>query len=139
YLEISLQDLPELNELEIKGVKKGKKDALIKDNKLNKGVKVTENLITTTKNYLTNKYRKEGFYNTKVTVTTSPVMDSIEKSRVNMLVNIEKNDKVKIKAIEFVGNEKLSDKKLKKAMKNTKQKQLLRFLKRSKYVQANYK
>src|SRR5690606_30003251 len=44
YLEISLQDLPELNELEIKGVKKGKKEALIKDNKLNKGVKVTENL-----------------------------------------------------------------------------------------------
>lgn len=139
YLEISLQDLPELNELEIKGVKKGKKDALIKDNKLNKGVKVTENLITTTKNYLTNKYRKEGFYNTKVTVTTSPVMDSIEKSRVNMMVNIEKNDKVKLKHIEFIGNEKLSDKKLRKAMKHTKQKNLLRFLKRSKYVEANYK
>lgn len=139
YLEISLQDLPELNELEIKGVKKGKKEALIKDNKLNKGVKVTENLITTTKNYLTNKYRKEGFYNTKVTVTTTPVTDSIEKSRVNMVVDIEKNDKVKIKDIEFVGNEKLSDKKLRKAMKHTKEKKLLRFLKRSKYVQANYK
>ena len=139
YLEISLQDLPELNELEIKGVKKGKKEALIKDNKLNKGVKVTENLITTTKNYLTNKYRKEGFYNTNVTVTTKPVVDSIEKSRVNMLVDIEKNDKVKIKDIDFIGNEKLSDKKLRKAMKHTKQKNLLRFLKRSKYVQDNYK
>ena len=139
YLEISLQDLPELNNLEIKGVKKGKKEALIKDNKLTKGVKVTENLITTTKNYLTNKYRKEGFYNTKVTVTTTPVVDSIEKTRVNMIVNIDKNDKVKIKHIAFSGNEKLSDKKLKKAMKKTKQKNIVRFLKRSKYVKADYK
>ncbi|WP_299397858.1 POTRA domain-containing protein [uncultured Gelidibacter sp.] len=139
YLEISLHDLPELNNVVINGVKKGKKESLIKDNKLTKGVKVTENLITTTKNYLTNKYRKEGYYNTKVTVTTTPVMDSIEKSRVNMVVNIDKNDKVKIQDINFIGNEKLSDKKLKKAMKNTKEKNLLRFLKRSKYVKASYK
>lgn len=139
YLEISLQDLPELNKVEITGIKKGKKEAIIKDNKLTKGTKVTENLITTTKNYLTNKYKKEGFYNTKVTVTTTPVIDSIEKSRVNMLVAIDKNDKVKVKNIEFIGNEKIGDKKLKKAMKNTKQKNFLRFLKRSKYVKADYK
>ncbi|MBJ7880362.1 BamA/TamA family outer membrane protein [Gelidibacter salicanalis] len=139
YLEISLQDLPELNTVVINGVKKGKKEALIKDNKLTKGAKVTENLITTTKNYLTNKYRKEGYYNTKVTVTTTPVIDSIEKTRVNMVVNIDKNDKVKIKEIDFIGNEKLSDKRLRKAMKNTKEKNLLRFLKRSKYVKDSYK
>ena len=139
YLEISLQDLPELNNLDINGVKKGKKEALIKDNKLTKGVKVTENLITTTKNYLTNKYKKEGFYNTKVNVSTTPVIDSIEKARVNMVINIDKNDKVKIKHISFSGNDKLSDKKLKKAMKKTKQKNLLRFLKRSKYVKDDYK
>ncbi|WP_414652877.1 BamA/OMP85 family outer membrane protein [Gelidibacter sp.] len=139
YLEISLQDLPELNELEITGVKKGKKEALIKDNKLTKGVKVTENLITTTKNYLTNKYKKEGFFNTKVTVTTTPVVDSIQKARVNMLVDIDKKDKVKISQIAFSGNEKLSDKKLRKAMKKTKQKNPIRILKRSKYVQDDYK
>ena len=139
YLEISLQDLPELNNLAIKGVKKGKKEAIIKDNKLTKGVKVTENLITTTRNYLTDKYRKEGFYNTKVTVTTTPVIDSIEKTRVNMVVNIDINDKVKVKHIEFSGNEKLSDKQLRNAMKKTKQKNPLRLLKRSKYVKADYK
>lgn len=139
YLEINLQDLPELNNLDIRGVKKGKKEAIIKDNKLTKGVKVTENLITTTKNYLTNKYKKEGFYNTKVTVTTTPVVDSIEKARVNMIVDIDKKDKVKIKHIKFSGNEKLSDKKLRKAMKKTKQKNPIRLFKRSKYVLDDYK
>lgn len=139
YLELNLNDLPELNEVAIKGIKKSKIEALIKDNKLTKGTKVTENLITTTRNYITNKYRKDGFYNTKVTVTTVPVIDSIEKSRVNMVVNIDKENKVKIKKINFEGNQKLSDKKLRKAMKNTKQINPIRLFKRSKYVQANYK
>ncbi|MDT0558902.1 outer membrane protein assembly factor BamA [Ichthyenterobacterium sp. W332] len=138
-LEIELYDLPELNEVTIEGVKKGKKDELIADNKLNKGTKVTENLITTTENYIENKYKKNGFYNTKVTVTTKEINDSIEKQRVNMLVYIDKGEKVKIKDIDFEGNEKLSDKKLRKAMKNTKRKNPIRILKRSKYIEENYK
>lgn len=139
YLEIVLVDLPELNEVTIKGVKKSKTETLIKDNKLTKGAKVTENLLATTQNYLTNKYRKEGFYNTKVTINTTEVVDSIQKSRVNMIINIDKGNKVKIKDITFDGNDKISDKKLRKAMKNTKQKNPIRFLKRSKYIKADYK
>lgn len=140
YLEINLADLPELNEVEIKGIKKSKKEAVIKDNNLTKGVKVTENLVTTTRNYLTNKYKKDGFLNTKVTVNTNEVTnDSIEKSRVNMLVYIDKGEKVKIDKITFNGNEKISDKKLRKAMKNNKKKNFIRLLKRSKYIEEDYK
>lgn len=139
YLEINLIDLPELNELTINGVKKSKKEGIIKENSLTPGTKVTENLITTTQNYLVNKYKKEGYYNTKVTINTTPVNDSIEKSRVNMTVDIDKGEKIKVKKITFNGNEKISDKKLRKAMKNTKQKNPIRILKRSKYVLADYK
>ncbi|WP_394340463.1 outer membrane protein assembly factor BamA [Ichthyenterobacterium magnum] len=140
FLEINLIDLPELNNVTIEGIKKSKKEILIKENKLDKGAKVTENLITTTRNYLTNKYKKEGYLNSKVTVNTSEVTnDSIEKSRVNMLVYIDKGEKVKIDKIVFNGNEKLSDKKLRKAMKNTKQKNPIRILKRSKYIRNDFK
>ena len=58
-LEIELKDLPELKDVKIEGVKKSKFDDIIKDNKLNPGVKVTENLITTTENYIENTYRKQ--------------------------------------------------------------------------------
>lgn len=139
YLEIELFDLPELQNVIIEGVKKNKKETIIKENKLNPGVKVTENLITTTKNYLTNTYRKKGFLNALVDIKTEEVIDSIKKSRVNMFINIDKKDKVKIKDITFVGNEKLSDKKLQKAMKNTKERKFLRIFKRSKYIKADYK
>lgn len=139
YLEINLFDLPELNDVKIQGIKKSKIEAVIKENKLDKGVKVTENLITTTRNYVTNKYKKEGFFNTKVTINTTEVKDSIDKSRVNMLVYIDKGEKVKVDKISFNGNDVLSDKKLSKAMKKTKQKKLYRFFKRSKYISADFK
>jgi len=138
-LEINLIDLPELKDVTIKGVRKGKITEIISENKLQTGQKVTENLIATTRNYLTNKYKKKGFLNTKVTISTSKVIDSVEKERVNMLVNIDKGEKVKIKKINFIGNEKIKDKKLRKAMRNTKQKNPIRILKRSKYIEEDLK
>ncbi|WOD45325.1 BamA/OMP85 family outer membrane protein [Hwangdonia lutea] len=138
HLEIRLSDLPQLNELKINGIKKGKKEGIINDTGLKKGTKVTENLITNTKNFLSKKYRKEGFYNTKILINTIDVKDSIETARVNMVVNIDKGEKVKVKDIEFSGNEILSDKKLRKAMKNTKKINRFRILKRSKFVDSAY-
>ncbi|WP_372753763.1 outer membrane protein assembly factor [Mariniflexile sp.] len=137
-LEIRLSDLPQLNELKVNGVKKGKIEGIIKDNKLNKGVKVTENLVTTTKNFLTTKYKKEGFYNTKIHINTIEVKDSTPTARVNMVLNIDKGEKVKIKDIDFVGNDVLSDKILAKSMKSTKKINRLRILKRSKFVDSAY-
>jgi outer membrane protein insertion porin family len=139
YLEINLFDLPELREVQIEGVKKSKKEGVINENKLTSGVKVTENLITTTRNYLTNKYKKDGYYNTKVSINTTEIIDSVQKARVNMSINIDKGEKVKIKNLVFNGNQKLADKKLRKVMKNTKQKSLFRLLKRSKYIKSDYK
>jgi outer membrane protein insertion porin family len=140
-LEIKLIDLPELLNLTIEGVKKGKKETIVNENNLKTGQKVTENLIATTRNYLTNKYQKKGFLNTKVTINTSQVIDSVEKERVNMHLKIDKGQKVKIQAINFEGNEKIKDKKLRNAMSSTKQKSLspLRILKRSKYIEEDFK
>jgi outer membrane protein insertion porin family len=137
YLDLNLVELPKLNEVKFVGIKKNKTEGLIKDNSLTKGKIVNENLITTTKNYIESKYKKEGYYNTKVNITT--IKDTSTVNQVNMLVTIDKGDKVKIQSIDFIGNEKLSDKTLRKAMKDTKQKNPLRVLKASKFVQAKYK
>ena len=138
-LQIKLDDLPELKEVKITGVKKGKISGIIEENKLNPGVKVTENLITTTKNYLESKYRKDGFLKAKTIITTTTVIDSVKKSRVNMTIRIDRGDKVKINKIEFHGNDKVSNRRLLKAMKKTKKKIPIRFYKRSKYIEADYK
>lgn len=137
-LKFEIEEVPELNKVTINGIKEKKAKDIIKDNDLNKGTKVTENLITKTKFYIENKYKKEGYLNSKVTIITRPTTDTVETQKVDMLVNVELSDRVKIEDIEFIGNEKLSDAKLRKQMKNTKQKNIIRFWKRSKYIAENF-
>ncbi|RZJ33872.1 MAG: outer membrane protein assembly factor BamA [Flavobacterium sp.] len=137
YLDLSLNELPKLSEVKINGVNKTKREALIKDNALTKGKIVNENLITNTKNYIENKYRKDGFYNAKVRITTTP--DTTAGNQVKMLVNIDKGKKIKVRDIVFTGNEKFSDAKLRGAMKNTKERNFLRVWKASKFINDKYK
>lgn len=137
YLDLNIVELPKLSGVKFVGVKKSKTEGLIKDNSLNKGKVVNENLITTTKNYIENKYKKDGYYNTKVNINTAK--DTTTINQVNMVVNVDKGNKVKIQNIDFVGNTKISDKVLRKAMKDTKQKNFLRVLKGSKFIKEKYK
>ncbi len=137
-LEINIQEVPELSEARIEGVKKSKAAELIKDNGLTKGTKVTENLITTTRNFISNKYKKEGFLNTKVVINTTSVKDTVATNKVNMLVRIDKGERVKVDKININSNQQLSDAKVRSAMKNTKQKKWYRFWKRSKYIKTDY-
>jgi outer membrane protein insertion porin family len=136
HLDLDIKELPKLNDVKFVGVKKGKVEALIKDNSLTKGKVVNENLITTTKNYIENKYKKEGYFNTKVTINTPK--DEKTTNTVNMVVNVDKGSKVKIDEIDFVGNTKLSDNFLKKKMKETKQRNILHVFNSSKFIKDKY-
>jgi len=138
-LELQVTQVPVLNEVRIDGVSKSKKSTFIKDNELKKGTKVTENLITTTKNYIRKSYRKKGYLNTKVLVATSEVKDTINKNAVNMVVRVDKADRVKINRISVEGNEQFSNSKIRKYLKKTKRKNPFRFWKRSKFIDEDYK
>ena len=137
YLEFDVEELPQLNKITIQGVKANKAKELQKDAELKTGAMVTDNLIVTTTNYFKKKYQEKGFLKTKVTLDTKPDTSSV--NTVNMLVHIDKGEKVKIKNITFEGNEAFTAKKLRKAMKNTKKKMLGRFWKGSKYIDADFK
>ncbi|WP_329807112.1 outer membrane protein assembly factor BamA [Flavobacterium facile] len=136
FLELELFELPKLNEVKIKGVKKGKKEDIIKETELTKGKVVNDNLLTNTKNYIENKYKKDGYYNSKVTINT--LADSTN-TKVDMVIFVDRGKKVKIRKINFVGNEKLTDKKLKKTFKNTKEQKIYRIFKSSKFIKDKYK
>ncbi|RPG34559.1 BamA/OMP85 family outer membrane protein [Flagellimonas sp.] len=136
FLELNITERPTLNNVTVYGVKKRKVEDIIEDTDLKKGKKITESLIANTKNYLQNKYKKQGFLNAKVDIATST--DTTGTNVQNMVINVNKGDKVKIKSINFVGNEKLSNKRLKKSLKNTKKKKFYRFWKKSKYIAADF-
>ena len=135
-LQIEIEELPTLNEVKIYGIKKGKIQGIINDTELEKGKKLSESFLTNTKNYITNKYKQEGFLNTKVTLNTIP--DSTSVNTFNMVVNIDRGNRVKIKDIVFNGNEKFKSNKLASKLKNTKQKAFYRFWKSSKFIPDDF-
>ena len=136
FLELAITERPTLSKVTVYGVKKRKVDAILEDTDLKKGKKITESLIANTKNYLQNKYKKQGYLNAKVNIATAK--DTSETNARSMVVNIKKGDKVKINNIVFEGNSELSDKKLRKALKSTKKKRLGRFWKKSKFIKKDY-
>jgi len=136
YLEFDVKELPQLNNVTIQGIKKSKAKDLQTDAELKKGEMVTDNLIVTTKNYFKKKYQEKGYLKTKVNLDTK--LDTSGVNIVNMLVRIDKGEKVKIKNITFEGNKAFNNKKLSKALKNTKEAFLGRFWKKSKYIEADF-
>lgn len=137
YLEFEVLELPQLNNVTIQGIKKSKAKDLQKDAELKKGEMVTDNLLVTTKNYFRKKYQEKGYLNTKVTIDTKK--DTSGVNIVNMLVHVDKGEKVKIKNITFEGNDAFGKKRLKKALKKTKKAMIGRFWKKSKFIEADFK
>ena len=136
YIEFEVQELSKLSAVTIQGVKKNKAEELQKETEFQKGAMLTENLLTTTKNYIAKKYVDKGFLRTKVTIDTK--IDTTDNNTEKALVVIDKGDKIKIKNLRFHGNEAFKAKRLKKLMKKTKQKNLLHLFKPSKYIQEKY-
>jgi len=136
-VEIDIEELPTLTDVKINGLKKGSVESLIKDTELITGKKLSESFLTNTKNYIVNKYKKEGFLDTKVTLNT--LKDTVGSNSYKMVVNVYKGDRIKIKNIDFQGIEVFKEGKLRSKLKNTKVKNPARFWKRSKFIDTDYK
>ena len=135
-LEIEIEELPTLTDVKVKGLKKGKIESIIKDTELTAGKKLSESFLTNTKNYIENKYKKDGFLNTKVNLNT--ILDSVGKNTYKMVVNIDKGPRVKIDRINFEGNEIFKSFKLLSKLKKTKPKKSYRFWKKSKFDEKEF-
>jgi len=137
-LDLNLNELPRLNAITLNGLKKAKKQSLLKELNISKDAVINNNLITTTTNYIQNKYKKDGFFKSKVDIKTE---DSGDGKTKNMIIDFDKGKKVKVSSINFEGNNQISKSELKKAMKETKVRSPLnplRIFKSSKYIEKSY-
>lgn len=124
FLNIDLQERPRLSKFSFKGVKKSEADDLRDKIKLVKGDVVTENVVIRTSNIIKKHFTGKGFLNTEVEI--EQVRDSVKANEISLVIRIDKNNKVRIEKIHFSGNENLSSTRLKRAMKNTKDKGVFR-------------
>ena len=135
-LEINVEELPTLLNYKINGVKKGKAETYEKETELSQGKRLSESFLTNTKNYIQGELRKNGYLNSKINLVTIP--DSIGSNQLTLNINIDKGERIKIRDINFNGNEIFGNAKLRSKLKKTKKKFPLRFWKKSKLIDEDY-
>ncbi len=154
FLDIYLQERPRLSKFALTGMKKSEADDIRDLLSLRKGDQVTDNILNNSKNKIKTFFVDKGFYNVEVNIRE--VNDSTLSNNVILFFEVKKNEKVKIKKITFEGNNALRNRdkllfikrkpvtlmpnrKLKRLMKDTKEKKLTHIFKTSKFIQSNFK
>ncbi len=135
WLDIYLQERPRLSSLKFEGIRKSEETDLIEKLALPNGSQVTAHLLNRAEKTIIDHYVEKGFLNTEVNIVQKDDPDMPNNVILNIIVN--KHEKVKIEKIQFVGNEFFDTKRLRRVMKNTKQKDLNIF-KGSKYIEEKF-
>lgn len=154
FLNINLKENSRLSKFKFKGkISKSDISTLKEDLKLMRGKTLTQNIINTSVNLINTYYINKGFLN--VTVGYLTTIDASAINSENLIFYINKGKKVKIKEIKIIGRDKIvnthktffnrqdsvfaiSERRVKKSMKNTKVKNWWRIFKVSKFIDNNY-
>ncbi|HLW39510.1 MAG TPA: POTRA domain-containing protein, partial [Brumimicrobium sp.] len=136
YLSIDLKPRQKLSRFRFDGAKKKDADKIREEINLFAGRSITENLIFNTKAKVVGYYREKGFYNIKVDIER--VNDTLMNNAEIFVIHIDRGSKVKIKDINFYGVESIKPGKLRRKMKDTKRKSILRIFNSSKFTESAY-
>jgi outer membrane protein insertion porin family len=118
-VDIEVSERPRLSKIVFKGIKKGDEEDLTAKAGLVPSRVVTENVKKTAKDNIRKYYVDKSFLNTTVRIEETP--DPTAQNLVVLTIYINKGKKVKINEINFYGNDAVTDLKLKKQMKGTKE------------------
>ncbi len=136
WLDIYLKERPRLAGIKINGINKSETEDLMEKLNVRTGSQVTDDVLNNIRRIVRDHYVEKGFLNTEIKIREET--DTVRVNMVRLYVDVEKNKKVKIEEIVFRGNEVFSDKRLRKTMKKTKQRDLNIF-KSSKLNKKDYK
>ncbi len=135
WLDIYLQERPRLSSIKFEGIRKSEETDLLEKLSLPGGSQVTAHLLNRAERTIKDHYIEKGFLNVSVDIVQKDDPDMPNNVVLNFIIN--KNEKVKIEQILFDGNDFFADKRLRRVMKETKQKDLNIF-KGSKFIQEKY-
>jgi outer membrane protein insertion porin family len=129
FLLLKITEKPRLSELVINGIKGSDKDDILEKLENLKRRPVTEGLKISINNTIEDFFFEKGFL--KPTIVITEEKDTVQLNATNIIVDVEKGLKIKIQEIAFIGTDKGEVGKMKKSMKNTREKAHFQILKRS--------
>ncbi len=111
YLCIHLGMRPRISTINYIGLKKSEREDMEAKLGIMRGSQITPNMIDRAKILAKKYFDEKGYKNAEIDITQRD--DPSKPNQVVLDVNIDKKDKMKVHSINFVGNEKINDKKIK--------------------------
>ncbi len=120
HIEIAVTEMPRLSNYLFRGVRKSEAEELQGKMGLIKGRVVTENVKRNAVEAIQKYYTEKGFQSAQVKIQQEK--DPKLSNSINLHFYISKGEKVRINQVNFYGNEAITELKLKKQLKGTKEK-----------------
>jgi outer membrane protein insertion porin family len=136
YLHIYLTAQPRISNIKYEGVKKSEREDIEGILGLQKGNQITPDMVDRAKLVIKRYFEDKGYKNATVEILQRE--DVTAENKVLVDINIDKNEKIKINRIYVSGVDEKEAKKLKRAMKKTRDKAFINILKSKKFIQDKY-
>ncbi len=136
FLEIELVERPRLTRYVFSGVRRSEEDKLREILNLIRGDVVTEGLLYRAESAIADYFIEKGFMRPDIQIREVP-----DTARVNSMIlefDIDKGKRTRIREVNIYGNEVLTDRQIKRLMKNTRERSLLFIFTSSKLVQDEF-
>ena len=136
YFKIVIVERPRVSRWTFTGVKSGEKKDLQERLSLRRGGEFSEYVEKTSADIIKRYYAEKGFLNCSVKAEVQK--DTIVKNAIRVNFAVDKGLKVKVRDINFIGNTDVSDRKLAKAMAETKSNKIYNFFHSKKFKEKEY-
>jgi outer membrane protein insertion porin family len=138
YLSFVVEEIPyQAGPVRLKGISKAEANKLATKLKPYATGTISQQHILSITTLISDYYKEKGYYN--VFVSTRQVPDNADTNLVQLIADITTGPRVKINSIDIVGNRAISDTKLRRVMKDTKERRWYNIFKASKFNAEAYK
>jgi len=136
YFSINIVERPRVSRWTFSGIKSGEKKDLQDRLNLRRGGEFSDYVELTTTDVIKKFYAEKGFL--LCTVDVQVQKDSIVANAIRVNFDINKGEKIKIKDINFYGNDHVKEFKLARSMKKTKSNKIYNFFHSKKFDEKEY-
>ncbi len=137
WLEYALRQQPRIHEVRYVGVKKNERDDLQERLHLMAGNQLSPEVVNKIERITRQYFDEKGFKNADVRVRQEESLSA--PNEMILTIDVDKRSKIKVHKIYIDGNEVLSDRALKRAMKKTNEKtDILKIFSQKKFVDTDY-
>lgn len=124
FLELSMKERPRLSRFSFTGLRKSEADDIRDKIRLVRNDVVTEHLLLRTEGIIKKHFSEKGFMNTEVDIRQ--VRDTAAINQVELIIDVDKKSRIRIESINIHGNTALTDSKIKRQFKDTKERGVMK-------------